>query len=81
MFNLAIDSKLRGCDVVSLKVEDVATGIAILERQTPYAGPGGAYSDCKSWQSCIFICQPKGDRTPRRWQWSFMRSTIRIPDR
>ena len=24
MFNLAIDSKLRGCDVVSLKVEDVA---------------------------------------------------------
>jgi hypothetical protein len=23
MFNLAIDSKLRGCDVVSLKVEDV----------------------------------------------------------
>src|SRR5207237_9532581 len=24
MFNLAIDNKLRGCDVVSLKVEDVA---------------------------------------------------------
>jgi hypothetical protein len=24
IFNLAIDSKLRGCDVVSLKVEDVA---------------------------------------------------------
>jgi hypothetical protein len=24
MFNLAIDSKLRGCDIVSLKVEDVA---------------------------------------------------------
>jgi integrase len=24
MFNLAIDSKLRGCDVVALKVEDVA---------------------------------------------------------
>ena len=24
MFNLAIDSKLRGCDVVSLKVDDVA---------------------------------------------------------
>jgi hypothetical protein len=24
MFNLAIDSKLRGCDVASLKVEDVA---------------------------------------------------------
>ncbi len=25
LFNLAIDSKLRGCDVVSLKVEDIAT--------------------------------------------------------
>jgi len=24
MFNLAIDSKLRGCDVMALKVEDVA---------------------------------------------------------
>jgi integrase len=24
MFNLAIDSKMRGCDVVSLKVEDIA---------------------------------------------------------
>src|SRR5215510_1414141 len=30
MFNLAIDSKLRGCDVVALKVEDVApTGYAV----------------------------------------------------
>src|SRR4051794_36298076 len=30
MFNLAIDSKLRGCDVVSLKVEDIAPrGIAV----------------------------------------------------
>ena len=25
MFNLAIDSKLRGCDVVAIRVEDVAT--------------------------------------------------------
>lgn len=30
MFNLAIDSKVRGCDVVVLKVEDVApNGYAI----------------------------------------------------
>jgi hypothetical protein len=27
MFNLAIDSKLRGCDVVAIKVEDVARRI------------------------------------------------------
>ena len=26
MFNLAIDSKLRGCDVVAIKVDDVAAG-------------------------------------------------------
>src|SRR5438067_7178964 len=26
MFNLAIDSKLRGCDVVAIRVEDVAPG-------------------------------------------------------
>src|ERR1700756_1605994 len=26
MFNLAIDSKLRGCDVVATRVEDVAAG-------------------------------------------------------
>ena len=26
MFNLAIDSKLRGCDVVAVRIEDVAAG-------------------------------------------------------
>jgi hypothetical protein len=26
LFNLAIDSKLRGCDLVRLRVEDVAAG-------------------------------------------------------
>ena len=26
MFNLAIDSKLRGCDLVSLRVDDIALG-------------------------------------------------------
>jgi integrase len=29
MFNLAIDSKLRGCDVVALKVEDTAPRYAV----------------------------------------------------
>ena len=32
MFNLAIDSKLRGCDVVALKVEDVAPGGYAVDR-------------------------------------------------
>ena len=26
LFNLAIDSKLRGCDLVSLRVDDIAAG-------------------------------------------------------
>ncbi|MGY4626456.1 hypothetical protein ACVWY3_004212 [Bradyrhizobium sp. USDA 4486] len=26
LFNVAIDSKLRGCDVVALKVDDLAPG-------------------------------------------------------
>ena len=32
MFNLAIDSKLRGCDLVRLRLKDVATGGAIANR-------------------------------------------------
>ena len=34
LFNLAIDSKLRGCDVVSLKVEDVAPHGHAIDRAT-----------------------------------------------
>lgn len=32
MFNLAIDSKFRGCDLVSLRVRDIAHGSQILSR-------------------------------------------------
>ena len=34
MFNLAIDSKLRGCDIVSLKVDDVASHGHAIDRVT-----------------------------------------------
>ena len=34
MFNLAIDSKLRGCDVVALKLEDVAPSGYAIDRAT-----------------------------------------------
>jgi integrase len=34
MFNLAVDSKLRGCDVVALRVEDVAPGGYAVDRTT-----------------------------------------------
>ena len=34
MFNLAIDSKLRGCDVVAIKVEDIAPNGYSIDRAT-----------------------------------------------
>src|SRR5580698_147122 len=34
MFNLAIDSKLRGCDVIAIRVEDVAAGGYAADRAT-----------------------------------------------
>ncbi len=34
MFNLAIDSKLRGCDVVAIKVEDIAPNGYAIDRAT-----------------------------------------------
>ena len=32
MFNLAIDSKLRGCDLVNLRVRDITHGSQVLAR-------------------------------------------------
>src|SRR3982751_580102 len=34
LFNLAIDSKLRGCDLVSLQVDDVSVGGRVRDRAT-----------------------------------------------
>ena len=34
LFNLAIDSKLRGCDIVAVKVEDVASNGYTMDRAT-----------------------------------------------
>jgi len=34
LFNLALDSKLRGCDVVTLKVDDIAPGGYSVDRAT-----------------------------------------------
>jgi hypothetical protein len=42
MFNLAIDSKLRGCDVVGIGVEDVAAGGYTADRRPAKEnGPAG----------------------------------------
>lgn len=45
MFNLAIDSKLRGCDVVALRVEDVAAGGYTADRATVRQRKPGSLSD------------------------------------
>ena len=42
MFNLAIDGKLRGCDVVALKVEDVAPSGYSVDRATVRQNKDGA---------------------------------------
>ncbi|MEJ1336927.1 MAG: tyrosine-type recombinase/integrase [Candidatus Sedimenticola sp. (ex Thyasira tokunagai)] len=34
LFNLAIDSKLRGCDIVRLRVRDISHGTKVLSRST-----------------------------------------------
>ena len=34
MFNLAIDSKLRGCDLVRLRIDDVFAGERVRDRAT-----------------------------------------------
>ena len=45
MFNLAIDSKLRGCDLVSLRVDDIAVGGHVRDgRQSSSARPALRFS-------------------------------------
>jgi len=34
LFNLVIDSKLRGCDIVALKIDDIAPGGCSVDRAT-----------------------------------------------
>jgi len=61
LFNLAIDSKLRGCDLVAIRVDDIASNGHAVERasvrqrtQAPYrhrhrrldAQPAGAARQC-----------------------------------
>jgi hypothetical protein len=45
MFNLAIDSKLRGCDVVAIRVEDVAAAATPRIAQRFDKGKLGGLSD------------------------------------
>ena len=45
LFNLAIDSKLRGCDLVALRVDDMApNGYAITEQMSDRERPAGPFA-------------------------------------
>ena len=46
LFNLAIDSKLRGCDLVRLRVNDIAQGGRVLSRATVVQRVLDALLDC-----------------------------------
>ena len=50
LFNLAIDSKLRGCDLVSLRVDDVLLGGRIRPRATVLQRKTGRPRSAKMWQ-------------------------------
>jgi hypothetical protein len=45
LFNLAIDSKLRGCDVAAIRVEDIAAGGYTADRATVRRRKPGDLSD------------------------------------
>jgi hypothetical protein len=71
MFNLAIDSKLRGCDVVSLRVEDVAPHGHAVDRATvrqkkvlSALAPGGGYQSL--WGTLLLVLVPY-ERTLDSW--------------
>jgi hypothetical protein len=48
MFNLAIDSKLRGCDVIAIRVEDVAANGYTADRATVRQKKTGAEPTCSA---------------------------------
>ena len=66
MFNQAIDSKLRGCDVVALKVDDVAPN--------GYAVDGAALRQRKTGQPVRFELT---EQTRARSSWSARRLPVR----
>jgi integrase len=47
LFNLAIDSKLRACDVVALKIEDIAPNGYAADRATSVKRRQGSLLDLK----------------------------------
>jgi hypothetical protein len=75
LFNLAIDSKLRGCDVVAVKVEDVVHGSARFEPvhddaaiRTPSLGMAGQHRPGPKglWHALAAANKGNADLPPNR---------------
>ena len=76
MFNLAIDSKLRACDLISLRVDDVAMGSQIRSKGCGDATKDRAPGAIRDHRANPRICV--GADTPPRSQ--HRRSTMRPED-
>lgn len=51
LFNLAIDSKLRGCDLVNLRVCDISQGKSVCSRAYRYAAQDASASTVRSYRT------------------------------
>jgi hypothetical protein len=49
LFNMAFDSKLRGCDLVKLKISDVAYGRILPTYLNPTIQPYFSWMDSEAW--------------------------------
>ncbi|MBR1238310.1 tyrosine-type recombinase/integrase [Bradyrhizobium sp. AUGA SZCCT0182] len=77
MFNLAIDSKLRGCDVVAIRVEDVAAGGYTADRATVRQKKTGRFELSEQTRQAVDdYLKPTGKRPG-----AFLFSGRRGPDR
>jgi hypothetical protein len=52
MFNLALDNKLRGCDVVAIRVEDIAAGVYTADRARVRPRCGSSAKSCRETRPC-----------------------------
>ncbi len=64
LFNMALDSKLRGCDLVKLKVSDVAYGSSVSSRATVLQQMTLAQIQCSA-KSEIFVFLETSDKFSR----------------
>jgi hypothetical protein len=58
LFNLAIDSKLRGCDLVRVQIDDVCVGSRVRDRTTVIQKKTGRNHRTNPSRGSRLACQP-----------------------